>query len=51
MLSHPLTKFEIERYYQKEPKFNDICSRNNLAKLKDGLYVINLDEYKTIETR
>ena len=36
MLSHPLTNFEIEKYYQNEPKFNGVYSRNNLSKIKDG---------------
>ena len=27
-----------------------VCSRNNLPQLKDGAYLINLDEYKSIET-
>ena len=42
---HLLTNFEIQEYYQNEPKFNSVCSRNNLPKIKDGAYVINLDEY------
>ena len=29
---HPLTNFEIEKYYQKEPRFNGVCSRDNLPK-------------------
>ena len=49
MLSHPLTNFEIQTYYQKEPKFHGVYSRNNLPKIKDGAYVINLDEYESIE--
>ena len=44
------TDFEIQMYYQNEPKFNDVYSRNNLPKIKDGAYVINLDEYKSIGT-
>ena len=37
MLSHPLTNFEIQRYYQNEPRFNGVFSRNNLPlKIKDG---------------
>ena len=44
------TDFEIHMYYQNEPKFNDVYSRNNLPKIKDGAYVINLDEYKSIGT-
>ena len=46
MLPHPLTNFETQSYYQ-----NDLYSRNNLAKVKDGAYVTNLDEFKSIETR
>ena len=44
MSPHPLTNFEMQRYYQNEPRFNGISSRDNLPKLKDGAYVINLDE-------
>ena len=34
MPRHPLTNFEIQRYCQNEPKFNDINLRNNLPKIK-----------------
>ena len=38
-------------YYQNEPRFNGIYSKNNLPnKIKDGAYVINLDEYSDIGT-
>ena len=47
MPSHPLSYFEIQKYHQNEPKFNDIYSRNNLPKKKDGAYVINVDKYKS----
>ena len=50
MSPYPLTNFEIQRYYQKEPKFNGVCSRNNLPKIKDGAYIKNLDEYESIGT-
>ena len=50
MPSHPLTNFEIQNYYQNEPKFNVVYSRNNLSKIEDGAYVINLDEYKSVRT-
>ena len=50
MPSHPVTNFEIRKHYQNEPKFNGVYSRNNLPKIKDGAYVINLDEYKSIGT-
>ena len=51
MLPHSLTNFEIQKYYQNEPKFSGVYSGNNLPKIKDGTYVINLDEYKPIGTR
>ena len=50
MQPHSLTNFEIQKYYQNEPKFNGVYSRNNLPKIKDGAYVINLDEFKSIGT-
>ena len=43
---HPLTNFDIQKYYQNEPKFNGVYSRNNLTKrIKDEAYIINLDKY------
>ena len=50
MLSHPLTNFEIQKYYQNEPRFNGVYSRYNLQKIKDRAYVVNLDEYSDIGT-
>ena len=50
MPSHPLTNFEIQKYYQNEPNFNDVYSRNNLPKIKDRAYKINLDEFESIGT-
>ena len=48
---HPLTNFEIQKYYQIEPSFNGVFSRDNLPKrIKDGVYVINLDEYADVGT-
>ena len=48
---HPLTNFEIRKYYQIEPRFNAVNSRDNLYdKVKDVAYVINLDEYSDIRT-
>ena len=38
-------------YYQNEPRFNGICSRDNLPnKIKGGAYVINLDEHSDTGT-
>ena len=48
MPPHPLTNFEIQKYYQSEPKFNGVYSRNNLPKIKDRVYSINRDEFKSI---
>ena len=47
---HPLTNFEIQKYYENEPRFNGIFTRDNLQKIKDGTYIINLDEYSDIGT-
>ena len=45
---HPLTNFEVQKYYQNKPKFNDVYSRSNLPNIKDGAYAVNLDEYELI---
>ena len=49
ILPHPLTNFEIKKYYQNEPRFNDVYSRDNLPKIKDEAYIINFDQYSDIE--
>ena len=50
MPPHSLTNFEIQKYYQNEPKIDGVYSRNNLAKIKDGANEINLGEYESIGT-
>ena len=60
LLAHPLTNFEIQEYYQNEPRFNGVFSRDNLpntirskelgSTVKNGAYIINLDEYHNIGT-
>ena len=50
MPHHPLTNFEIQKYYENESKFNGGCSRNNLSKIKDRGYKINIDEYESVGT-
>ena len=48
---HPLTNFEIQKYCKNEPRFNGVFSRKNLPKkIKDGAYLINLDEYADVGT-
>ena len=47
---HPLTTFEVEKYYQKEPKFIGAFLKNHLPKINDGVYVRNLDEFKLVGT-
>ena len=57
---HPLTTFDIQAYYQNEPRFNGVFRRDNLlntirshelgSAVKHGAYVINLDEYRDIGT-
>ena len=41
--------FEIQKYYQNEPRFSRSYFRDILSKtIKDGAYVINLDEYADV---
>ena len=49
MPPHRLTNSEIQKY-QNKPKFNGVYSRNNLSKIKDVAYLINLDEYESVGT-
>ena len=41
MLPHPLTNFEIQKYYENEPRFNGVYSRNNLPKKNKGWGICN----------
>ena len=50
MLPCSLTNFEIQKYNQNEPKSNGVYSRNNLSKIKNGTFIMNLDESKSIKT-
>ena len=48
---HRLTNFEVQKYYENEQRFNEVFSWDNLSKtIKDGAYVINLDEYADVGT-
>ena len=56
MLPHPLTNFKITKYYENEPRFNGVYSRDNLPErssaetIKNREYVTNLDEYADVGT-
>ena len=55
MPPHPSSNFEIQKYYQNELRFNGVHSRDNLpkrnsAEIKDGAYIINLDNNLDIGT-
>ena len=47
MPHRPLTNFEIQKYHQIKAKFNSVYLINNLSKMKDGAYIIDLDEYES----
>ena len=42
MSPHSLTNFKIQKYYQNQTGFNGVFSRDNLPKIKDGAYVLEL---------
>ena len=44
MPPHPLTNFEIQKYYENEPRFNGVYSRDNIPRIKDVADVINPDQ-------
>ena len=50
MQPHPLSNFEIQKYCQNQPRFNGVYSRDNLPRIRDEVYIINLDEYSDIRT-
>ena len=50
MSPHSLVNFEIQRRCQDETKFNGAFPKNNSTKIKNGEYLLDLDEYKSIGT-
>ena len=49
MPRHTLTKFEIQTCYLNGPRFKGVYDRDNFPKtVKDGAYIINLDEYADV---
>ena len=47
---HPLTNLEIQDCFNKEKRLNGVFSNNNLPKLKEGAYVLNLDHSQNTGT-
>ena len=46
MPPHPLTNFEIKEYYENNPRFNGVYSRDNLPdKIELGAYIVKLQDY------
>ena len=41
MAPHPLTNFEIQKYYESESRFNGAFSRNNFFKKNKGWDIYN----------
>ena len=42
---------KYKKYYKNEPRFNGVYSKDNLPKkIKNGAYVLNLDEYAVVGT-
>ena len=55
MPPHHFTNFEIQQYCQNEPRFDGVCSGDNLperssTEIKDKAYVMNLGVYSDIAT-
>ena len=40
---HLLRNIEITKYFNYEPRPNDVYVKNDLPRIRDGVYVINLD--------
>ena len=47
--AHHLSNFEITNSFNYIPRFNGVFSKNDLPGMKDGMYVINLDDKKVKE--
>ena len=51
MPPHRLTNIDIINYYKNEPRFNGAYSRDNLPKIKNRAYIINLNKHKNTSTQ
>ena len=50
LVCYPLNNIKITNYFNYEPRFNGILSKSNLPRIKDGAYVINLDDKNSKRT-
>ena len=50
MPPHPSTNFGMQKYYQNESEFNGFYLRNDLSKMKNGAYMIKLDQCESTGT-
>ena len=50
MPPRPLNNFEIQKYRQNKPKSSRVYSRNNLSKIKNVTFIMNLGECESLET-
>ena len=50
VLHHPLSNVKIRKYFSDEPRFNGVVSRDNLPRIKDRVYAINLDDKQSERT-
>ena len=46
---HYLSNIKITNYFNYKPRFNGVFSRNNLSRIRDRAYVINLRDEKVKE--
>ena len=49
ILPHSLNDIEITNYFNNKLGFNGVSSSNNLPRIKNGAYVINLDKKKKLK--
>ena len=42
-------QYQDTKYFNYQPRFNGVFSRNNLPIIKDGVYVIHLNDKKVKE--
>ena len=50
VLLYPLNSIQITHYFKYEPRFDGAFSRNNLARIKDGACVVNLNDKNSYGT-